>query len=148
MTAAELDQIESELDLALPLSYREFMQSGKFGEGYEGTQCLYGMADEVIKETKSVRKNGFYGVKWPENYLVIGDDGAGNVYFTDVTQERPAVLMAQHELTIGRRRLEIDERDKHQTFVEFWQNLQKWYEETDIAIEKQNKKRWWRFWII
>jgi len=35
MTSTELDRIEAELNLVVPRSYREFMRSGMFGEGFE-----------------------------------------------------------------------------------------------------------------
>lgn len=147
MTTDDLDRIEKELNLVLPRSYREFMQSGKFGEGYSGTQDLTGEADEVIEWTKELRSQGFYGAKWPNNFVVIGDDGAGDSYFTDVQKERPAVFFADHELTTNKDRLIVSEKEHYQTFSEFWEYLKKNYAATDRAIERQRNKKWWQFWI-
>lgn len=146
MTATELDRIEAELNLVVPRSYREFMQSGSFGEGEGGPQELTGVADEVIERTKLFRAKGFFGSKWPDNYMVIGDDGAGDLYLTDVEKERPAVQFADHEMTSVERRLVISDKEKYETFAEFWEYLEKMEEEVELAMERQNKKPWWRFW--
>lgn len=150
MTSQDLDRIEKELNLVLPLAYREFMQSGKFGEGFAGTQDLNGEADEVIEMTKDARANGFFGAKWPQNYLVIGDDGAGDYYFTDVLMETPAVQFAEHELT-RKDKLVLREDNQYATFSEFWEDMERCYRETDLAIERQQarrkSKRWWQFWV-
>ena len=147
MTPGDLERIEKELDLVLPRAYREFMQSGEFGEGDEGTQDLTGVAGEVIELTKDLRTNGFYGAKWPDNYLVIGDDGAVDYYFTDIQKERPAVFFADHELTTNKDRLVISEKDQYQTFSEFWEFIQEMNEATEQSFERRKNKRWWQFWI-
>lgn len=151
MTAVDLDRIESELNLALPKAYRDFMQSGKFGEGDEGCQDFTGIADEVIERTKKLRGRGFFGAKWPDNYVVIGDDGAGDYYFTDIEKESPAVFFADHELTSNKGSLIL--RDEYQcaTFSEFWNSVEKFNKETDLAIEREEERRksrrWWQFWV-
>jgi len=143
MTIGNLERIEKELNLVLPPAYREFMQGGKFGGGYEGTQDLTGVADEVIQMTKDLRKNGFFGAKWPDNFLVIGDDGAGDYYFTDVHKDRPAVFFADHELTTNKNRLVVSKKNQYESFADFWEFIQKMNE----ATERSLKKRWWQFLI-
>jgi hypothetical protein len=71
------------------------MQSGKFGEGYDGIQELTGVADEVIKATKDLRANRFYGAKWLDNFFVIGDDGAGDYYFMNVERKTSTVFFCR-----------------------------------------------------
>ena len=60
-------------------------------------QEFYSDADEIIKETKCFRDEGFFGLNWPKKYLVIGDDGAGSVYFIDLNQTNSPVYFADHE---------------------------------------------------
>jgi hypothetical protein len=139
MTADDLERIEKELHLTLPRSYREFMQSGKFGEGYDGIQELTGVADEVIEATKDLRANRFYGAKWPDNFLVIGYDGAGDYYFMNVERKTSTVLFADHELTTNKDCLVIEE--KYETLSEFWEFL----ENVNKAQERWEKRRWWKF---
>jgi hypothetical protein len=143
VNTSDLDRIEKELNLVLPRSYREFMQTGKFGEEYGGTQDLTGVADEVIEMTKDLRTNGFFGAKWPEHFLAVGDDGAGDYYFTDVKKERPAVFFADHELTTNKDHLIVNEKYQYQTFSEFWEFIKKANEATNRSLQR----RWWQFLI-
>ena|SRR5688572_9848831 len=143
MTAADLERIEKELNLILPRSYREFVRSGAFGEGDKGTQDFTGVADEVIRMTKDLRANGFFGAEWPDHFLAIGDDGAGDYYFTDVHNDRPAVFLADHELTTNQNRLVFNKRSQYGTFAEFWQLIQ----QTNKAADRSMKKRWWQLLI-
>ena len=140
MTADELDRIERELGLKLPGSYREFMQSGEFGEGSRGPQDLTGVGEEVIAMNKDLRMNGFFGAKWPEHYIAIGDDGAGDYYFTDAQRDRPAVFLADHELTTNKDCLVVSKKYQYETFLRFWEFL----EENRLATEKWLKRRWWQ----
>jgi hypothetical protein len=138
MTTGELERIEKELELVLPHSYREFMQSGKFGEGYGGNPDLTGVAEEIIEMNKDLRENGFFGAKWPDNFLVIGDDGAGDYYFMDVKKQNPVVLFADHELTTNKDSLVI--KEKYKTVSEFWEFLRQVTE----AQKKWENRRWWQ----
>jgi hypothetical protein len=151
MTTADLDRIGQELNLVLPRSYREFMQNGKFGDSDDGPQELTGGADEVIKLTKDARKQGFYGATWPDNYLVIGDDGAGDYYFTDVQKERPAVFFADHELTTIKKKLVVSVEEQYETFSAFWKFIEEMAADTEEHIQRsvssRQVKRWWQFWI-
>jgi len=108
-----------------------------------------GDADEVIGLNLEVRKDGFYGVSWPTHYLVIGEDGAGNNYFTDLKRERPAVFLADHELTTNQRRLITGEG--YETFADFIAFIAKLQSENDAAFAEDEspearKKPWWKLW--
>jgi hypothetical protein len=108
-----------------------------------------GDADEVIGLNLEVRKDGFYGANWPEQYLIIGEDGAGNSYFTDLKREHPAVFLADHELTTNRRRLITSEG--YETFADFIAFIAKLQSETDAAFAADEtpaapRKPWWKLW--
>jgi hypothetical protein len=147
MTTGDLERIEKELKLVLPRSYREFMKSGKSGEGYGGTQDLTGVAEEVIEATKDLRAHGFYGASWRDYFLVIGDDGAGDYYFTDLQKERPAVFFADHELKTNKDHLAVSDKEQYQTFSELWEFIEKTNAATNLAIQRQQEQRsnkqWW-----
>ncbi len=106
-------------------------------------------ADEVIGLNLEVRKDGFYGAKWPEQYLIIGEDGAGNSYFTDLKRDQPAVFLADHELTTTKRRLITSEG--YATFGDFIAFIAKLQSETDAAFAADEtpegqQKPWWKLW--
>lgn len=150
MTAEDFEKIEKELSLSLPAAYREAMMRPEFQSEAAGFLEFTGDADEIIGLNLEVRSAGFYGVKWPEHYLVVGEDGAGDNYFTDVRRETPAVFLADHELTIGKRRIITGE--SYETFANFLSFIDKLESETDAAfVEEESetpvlKKPWWKLW--
>lgn len=108
-----------------------------------------GDADEVIGLNLEVRRDGFYGAKWPEHYLIIGEDGAGNSYFTDVKREQPAVFLADHELTTNKDRLITSEG--YESFADFIAFILKLRSENDAAFAEDEtpevkRKPWWKLW--
>lgn len=149
MNADELARIEEELSVSLPPAYREIVLRPEFQGEAAGFMEFTGDADEVIGLNLEARKEGFYGTQWPAQYLVIGEDGAGNSYFTDLKRERPAVFLADHELTTRKRRLVTSEG--YETFADFLAFIGKLQSETDAAFAEderlESKKRpWWKLW--
>jgi len=150
VTVEDFEKIEKELSLSLPVAYREALARPEFQSEAAGFQEFTGDADEIIGLNLEVRASGFYGVKWPEHYLVIGEDGAGNNYFTDVNKERPAVFLADHELTISKKRLVTSET--YETFADFIAFILQLQSENDAAFAEDEvesvaeKKPWWKLW--
>ena len=150
MTAEDFEKIEKELSLSLPAAYREALMRPEFQSEAAGFQEFTGDADEIIGLNLELRASGFYHVKWPEHYLVIGEDGAGNNYFTDVIKQRPAVFLADHELTISKKRLVTSET--YETFPDFIAFILQLQSENDAAFAEEEaetateKKPWWKLW--
>ncbi len=150
MTSEDCARIEQELSIALPPAYCEALQRPEFQGEAAGFEEFSGDADEIIGLNLEIRAAGFYGVKWPQHYLVIGEDGAGNNYFTDLKKLRPAVSLADHELT-NKNRLVTSET--YETFADFIGFIHRLHAEAEAAVEtedpveaEQRKKPWWRFW--
>lgn len=149
MTPEDFTRIEQELAVSLPEAYREALQRPEFQSEAAGFQEFSGDADEVIGLNLEVREAGFNGVKWPAQYLVIGEDGAGNNYFTDLNRHRPAVFLADHELTANKRRLITGEG--YETFADFIAFILKLESENDAVFAEDEspavqKKPWWKLW--
>ena len=150
MTTDDFEKIEKELSLSLPAAYREALLRPEFQSEAAGFQEFTGDADEIIGLNLEVRAEGFYGVKWPEHYLVVGEDGAGNNYFTDLNKERPAVFLADHELTISKKRFATSET--YETFADFIALTLRLQSENDAAFAEEEaespvvKKPWWKLW--
>lgn len=150
MTPEDFEKIEKELSVNLPQTYRDALLRPEFQAEAAGYMEFTGDADEVIGLNLEVREEGFYGVKWPEQYLVIGEDGAGNNYFTDLRRETPAVFLADHELTTNKRRLVTSEG--YETFADFLSFIAKLESETDAVFADEEsetrapKKPWWKLW--
>lgn len=149
MTAEDFAHIEAELLVKLPKTYREILQRPEFQGEAGGFLEFTGDADEVIGLNLEVRRDGFYGAKWPQHYLIIGEDGAGNSYFTDLNRDMPAVFLADHELTTNRRRLVTSEG--YATFADFLIFIGKVASENDPAFAEDETpeikpKPWWKLW--
>jgi hypothetical protein len=149
VTPEDFTRIEVELSILLPEAYRAALQRPEFQSEAAGFQEFTGDADEVIGLNLEVRQDGFYGVKWPAQYLVIGEDGAGNNYFTDLNRQHPAVFLADHELTTNKRRLITGEG--YETFADFIVFILKLQSENDAAFAQGEspeiqKKPWWKLW--
>ena len=150
MTAEDFEKIEKELSLSLPAAYREALARPEFQSEAAGFQEFTGDADEVIGLNLEVRADGFCGVKWPVNYLVIGDDGAGDYYFTDVNRTTPAVFLADHERTLKPKRIVTSEG--YETFADFIAFVARLQSETDEAFVEEEagspvqRKPWWKLW--
>lgn len=149
MTPEDFARIEGELSVSLPQAYREILLRPEFQGEAAGFQEFSGDADEVIGLNLEVRQEGFYGAQWPEQYLVIGEDGAGNNYFTDLKRERPAVFLADHELTTNKKRLITSEA--YETYADFIVFILKLQSENDAAFAADESptaktKPWWKLW--
>ena len=53
---------------------------------------------QIIQLNKDLRASGFGGEPWPEEFIALGSDPGGNVYFTDASDSRFPVYLANHEL--------------------------------------------------
>jgi hypothetical protein len=150
VTAEDFEKIEKELSLSLPAAYREALARPEFQSEAAGFQEFTSDADEIIGLNLEVRADGFCGVKWPANHLVIGDDGAGDYYFTDVNRTMPAVFLADHERTISPKRIVTSEA--YETFADFIRFVARLQSETDAAFAEEEakspaqKKPWWKLW--
>ena len=151
MTPEALACIEQELSVSLPQTYREALMRPEFQGEEAGFQDFSGDADEIIGLNLEVRQDGFCGAKWPDHYLVIGEDGAGNNYFTDLKKQHPAVFLADHELTTNQNRLVTSET--YGTFADFIAFLHRLQSEVAAPADPEERgaespavKPWWRFW--
>ena len=151
MTAEDFARIEEELSLTLPESLREIWQRPEFLGEPAGFQEFSGDADEIIGLTLELRRDGFYGAKWPAPFLALGEDGGGNSYFTDVNRSMPAVFLAEHEMTTNKRRLITSE--SYETFAAFLNFVIRLQSETDAVFGQEDvdgealvKKPWWKLW--
>jgi SMI1 / KNR4 family (SUKH-1) len=106
ITRKDLARIKAELAIHLPNGYSTVLLEDPFkGEAQE----FYGEADEILKQTKWNRDEGFFGLEWPDNYLVVGDDGAGNQYFIDLNRPESPVFFVDHEYAAVDNKWEITE---------------------------------------
>jgi len=85
MTKSDLEQIEEELGVKLPISYRKAVSPYPFCQ-FHGTMewSLGDCAKEIIKWTNIYRKGFGVNRSWPENFIVIGLEEDGCPLVLDV----------------------------------------------------------------
>lgn len=153
-TAESIRRIEEQLGLIVPDEYRQVLLAYPFERDSDSYQWdLFGDAEAILKENQVYRDMGFFGQKWPDNYLVIGGDGLGNVYYLDLSRRNSPVFFADHEDTSYSQVIEAEEVAPS---VAAWvEQIKK--EETLFKAEEQERerqsaerkanKKWWQFWI-
>ena len=99
MTPKDIENIEALTNLKLPQSYIDVVTNYPV-ELLDSDAQDFGLLnspDEIIEENNSVRKNGYYGEKWPDNYLIIGHNGCGDHFVTVLDATHFSVGFSDHE---------------------------------------------------
>ena len=153
-TTESIRHIEQQLGLTMPEDYYQVLLAYPFerdSDSYDWN--LFGEAETILKENQVYRDIGFFGQKWPNNYLVIGGDGLGNIYYLDLSRKDSPVFFADHESTSYSQVIESEEvAPSVAQWVEqikqeeILTKAEDWERERQYAEQKANKK-WWQFWI-
>ena len=91
MTDEDVQVIESELRIVVPEFLRRWLMENPFRDLPDEARCLVYHRDQLIHQNIELRRAGYYGRKWPDRLLWIGDDRGGGAYFVDVTENPAAV---------------------------------------------------------
>jgi len=97
MTDDDIKRIESGLQIVLPPDYKEAVRNYpvRFCQGTDDA-FLFDNSEAVIELNRRYRA-GFAGLpSWPPHFFFIGDDGAANCYFIDLTKTPSPVFFADH----------------------------------------------------
>jgi hypothetical protein len=97
MSPQDIERIERELQIALPIDYKKTMLSFpvRRDRGNDDSP-LFDNSDALIDLNRKYRE-GFAGLpRWPVHYYLIGDDGAASCYLLDLTKTPSPVLLADH----------------------------------------------------
>ena len=99
MTHEEIENIQLKTGLTLPKYYVEFITN--YPKILSETEAPdYGLLDnpeEIIEQNIDVRKNGYFGEKWPERYFIIGHNGCGDYYVVNLNSSEFSVGFSDHE---------------------------------------------------
>jgi hypothetical protein len=121
MTADEVTQIETELDIKLPQHYVDFILRfpGLVRSEIDVSHFLYSSADQLI-ETNIMM--GFHSdMKIIKHKLIIGDNGGGGFYLIDL--RNPAderVYIFDHEESTA---LSVDSFEYYETLESYLENI-------------------------
>lgn len=99
MNLDAIKEIERALGIELPRYYVELLTN--YPPELLATDApdfaLLDNAASVIDENQAVRGKSFYGGVWPENFIVIGTNGCGDLYVTRLDKEAFSVGFFDHE---------------------------------------------------
>jgi hypothetical protein len=99
MKTEEIEHLESELGVSLPLSYRDFAISYPDEIAFIlGDFELISDATRLIEINKDLRSRPFYKFPpWPKHLFAIGENGCGDYYFLDLRDRAGTVRFVDHE---------------------------------------------------
>ena len=98
MTEKDLNTLESELEISLPVEYRERMLDFPIAAcaGNDDTY-LWDNAERLIAENLELRSSGgLGGPPWPNYFLCLGRAGGGDVYAIDLRDPQSPVWWVDH----------------------------------------------------
>ncbi|TAH11351.1 MAG: hypothetical protein EAZ11_09405 [Curvibacter sp.] len=99
MNLAGIKQIETALSIGLPPHYVELVTN--YPSELLATDAPdFALLDDpatVIDENLAVRGKPFYGGVWPDNLIVIGTNGCGDLYVTRLDEKGFSVGFFDHE---------------------------------------------------
>ena len=140
-TLAEIDEMESELNLEFPKEYKEFLQT--FG-WIDATQEIFGGGKGIpkilsaVKETLELRKD--YPDTFPKNVVAIHHDGRGNYYCLVCDgKDVGKVIFWQHNLDISQVYPNYPPGENNDFWIEgpdLWTWLISTFRETKEAFEE------------
>ena len=99
MTSDDIATIELALGFSLPQPYVDVVTN--YPTALADTEAPdFGLFDDpslVIDANRIVRDDGYFGEQWPDQYVIIGENGCGDYYVVTKTAAKFSVGFADHE---------------------------------------------------
>jgi cell wall assembly regulator SMI1 len=98
MTADDITQIERELGMSVPADYRALVTA--YPANLPAEARGYDLLDHpsyIITENRSARRSTVHGIRWPDPYFIIGQDGSGGWFCLDTQRNHSPVIYFDHE---------------------------------------------------
>ncbi len=99
MTSDDIAAIERALGFSLPHPYTNVVTN--YPPALADTEAPdFGLFNDpalVIDANRTVRENGYFGEQWPDQYVIIGENGCGDYYVVTKTSTEFSVGFADHE---------------------------------------------------
>ncbi len=95
-----IDIIAEMLNITINSDYKKrikkILKNKKLLNSCESTPLIL-KGNELIDMNIEMRKEGFNGIKWPSEYLVIGDPNTGDFFFMNMKKNDSIIYYADHE---------------------------------------------------
>ena len=95
MTDNVIAEIEHSLGVKLPPPYRELLANYPYPDAPCSKLDLLNVPTSIIQKNLELRSNGYCGYDWPAEFLAIGDNGCGCVWFIQNSDPHPQVFLAE-----------------------------------------------------
>lgn len=99
MTSEDIATIELALGFPLPKAYVDVVTN--YPRALAETEApdfgLFDDASLVIDANRLVRNDGYFGEQWPDQYVIIGENGCGDYYVVMKNANQFSVGFADHE---------------------------------------------------
>lgn len=87
-------RIEEQLSIKLPVAYARELSNYPFATNSPRYHDPFWGDAEAIVENNLLLRKGFGSCNWPEDYLAIGNDDVGNIYFIQSDNDNSPVFCA------------------------------------------------------
>ena len=99
MNKEQITAIETALGFRLPEAYTKVVLD--YPESLKETEAPdFGLLDDpnaIVDANLDVRKNGYFGETWPEQYIIIGQNGCGDYHVITKDATEFATGFSDHE---------------------------------------------------
>jgi hypothetical protein len=145
MTPDAFSRIEQAFGVALPEWYRLRVLDYPFSKPEDG---LHHDEESIVRANEELRRDGWFGFPWPQEFFVIGDTGFGDSYFIVTSTGDRRIFIADHEggpapsIDKLSEMAQADTLDEHVRAIQ--ENLA---DAAQQAVGRRPSKKWWQYWI-
>jgi hypothetical protein len=146
MYSQAITELEQRFHVALPAPYRAALieSAAKFASEEFCTN-----ADDLAISNDGCRKNGVWGLPWPNNFWWVGDDGCGGLYFINCDEPDGHVYYFDHEDAPNS--FDEIEKLKFKSLAAFLVSIEEgerqFENDCEVLLEKIRNRKWWQFWV-
>jgi hypothetical protein len=143
MTPEAFSRIEQAFGVALPDWYRLRVLDYPFSKPED---ALYHDEESIVRANEELRRDGWFGFPWPQEFFVIGDTGFGDSYFIVPFSGDRRIFIADHEGGPAPSFDKLSEMEHANTIDEHIRDVQGALHEAQPAVGPRPSKKWWQFW--
>jgi hypothetical protein len=143
MTHEAFCRIEQAFSIALPEWYCLRVLDYPFSKPEDG---FYHDEESIVRANEELRRDGWFGFPWPQEFFVIGDTGFGDSYFIVPSTGDRRIFIADHEGGPAPSFDKLSEMAQANTLDEHLRDIQKNLHAAQQTVSRRPSKKRWRFW--
>ena len=136
-----ITKIEQELRVKLPEIYKRVLLKYPFPLDSDAAYYdLYGDPEVIVEDNKYYIDNGINGLPWPTHYFIVGNDGAGDIFFIDLNSPDSPIFKTQQNSDHAKSIAAQEIAKNIYEFIEQIRDRELEFEGEDPADLEENKK--------